>query len=112
MDGGLSSTKLRFVALILPGRNRWTQRRRNGYRSITSQCNPPTFPSTSNTHKEEIMHMLRSLGNDKTFTQPVVWVTTFFIAAFHVGAIAALFFFSWRAFAVAMLLWWIAGGVG
>ena len=33
---------------------------------------------------------------DKTFTQPVNWITTFFMGAFHIGAIAALFFFGWK----------------
>ena len=32
--------------------------------------------------------------------------------AFHIGAIVALFYFSWPAFIVAMALWWIAGGLG
>ena len=27
---------------------------------------------------------------DKTFTQPIIWVPTLFMIAFHVGAIAAL----------------------
>jgi hypothetical protein len=58
------------------------------------------------------MKALGRLGHDKTFTQPVVWVTTFFIAAFHFGAIAALSMFSWKALLVAMILWWVAGGVG
>jgi hypothetical protein len=38
------------------------------------------------------MQTTRRFGRDKTFSQPIVWVTTFFIAAFHVGAVTALFF--------------------
>ncbi len=53
---------------------------------------------------------MRTLLNDRTFTQPVVWVTSFFMVAFHIGAIAALFFFTWKGFFVAMFLWWVAGG--
>ena len=49
---------------------------------------------------------------DKTFRQPIVWLTTSFMIAFHVGAVVALFFFSWKAFLLAMLLWWVAGGLG
>ncbi len=40
------------------------------------------------------------------------WVTATFMALFHIGAIAALFFFTWRAFFVASLLWWISGSWG
>jgi fatty-acid desaturase len=34
------------------------------------------------------------------------------MVAFHIGALAALFAFSWKAFIVAVLLWWIAGSLG
>ena len=40
------------------------------------------------------------------------WVTASFMAAFHIGAIAALFFFSWKALLVAIVLWWISGSLG
>jgi len=49
---------------------------------------------------------------DKTFSQPVSWITTSFMVAFHIGAIASLFFFSWKALAVAAFLWWVAGSLG
>ena len=32
---------------------------------------------------------------DRTFKQPLNWTTTSFMILFHVGALAALFFFSW-----------------
>jgi fatty-acid desaturase len=50
--------------------------------------------------------------NDKTFAQPIVWVTTFFMVMFHLGALAALFVFSWKALLLALVLWWIAGSLG
>jgi len=53
-----------------------------------------------------------SLKKDRTFTEPISWVTTFFMAAFHVGAIAALFMFTWKAFFVALVLLWVAGSLG
>jgi fatty-acid desaturase len=49
---------------------------------------------------------------DKTFSQPISWVTTLFMAAFHIGAVAALFFFSWKALALAAILWYISGSFG
>ena len=58
------------------------------------------------------MRMPMMFSHDRTFTQPVVWVTTFVMIAFHVGAVTALFFFSWNALLVAMVLWWLAGGLG
>ena len=40
------------------------------------------------------------------------WITAGFMAAFHVGAVAALFFFTWKALLVAMFLWWVSGSLG
>jgi sn-1 stearoyl-lipid 9-desaturase len=49
---------------------------------------------------------------DRTFKQPINWTTTFFLGAFHVGAVAALFFFTWKALALAVVLAWVAGSLG
>ena len=49
---------------------------------------------------------------DRTFRQPIIWVTTFFMIVFHAGAVAALFVFSWKAFLLALVLWWVAGSFG
>jgi fatty-acid desaturase len=38
--------------------------------------------------------------------------TSFFMIIFHLGAIAALFMFSWKALAVTVFLWWVAGSLG
>jgi fatty-acid desaturase len=40
------------------------------------------------------------------------WVTSSFIALFHLGAVAALFFFSWSALAVAAFLYWLSLSLG
>jgi len=40
------------------------------------------------------------------------WVTAGFIAAFHLGAVAALFYFSWTRLAVAAVLWILAINFG
>jgi fatty-acid desaturase len=53
-----------------------------------------------------------SLRNDKTFTQPISPITMFVMVVFHIGAIAALFFFSWKAAALALFLWWVSGSLG
>jgi sn-1 stearoyl-lipid 9-desaturase len=39
-------------------------------------------------------------------------VTTFFMVVFHIGAVAALFFFSWKALFVSAFLWWVSGSLG
>ncbi len=40
------------------------------------------------------------------------WVTTSFMVLFHVGAVAALFMFSWKAALTGLLLYWVAGSLG
>jgi fatty-acid desaturase len=40
------------------------------------------------------------------------WFTTIWMAIFHIGAIAALFMFSWKALIASVALWWIAGSPG
>ena len=40
------------------------------------------------------------------------WPTTVFITIFHLGAIAALFMFSWQALAATLFLWWVSGSLG
>ena len=52
------------------------------------------------------------LQTDRTFREPMSKVTTGFMLAFHVGAVAALFMFSWKAAALAAILWWISGSLG
>jgi fatty-acid desaturase len=49
---------------------------------------------------------------DRTFSQPLVPTTAVILCAFHVGAVVALFFFTWKALAVAVLLWWMTGSLG
>ena len=56
--------------------------------------------------------MTRIFRKDRTFAQPVVWVTTFFMVVFHLGALAAVFLFSWKALLLALVLWWVAGSLG
>jgi stearoyl-CoA desaturase (delta-9 desaturase) len=40
------------------------------------------------------------------------WLNTIGLSAFHVGAVAALFVFTWTGFAFALFLTWVAGGLG
>lgn len=52
------------------------------------------------------------LQKDRTFREPISPITTFFMVAFHIGAIAAFFFFSWKALIVAAVLWYFSGSLG
>lgn len=56
--------------------------------------------------------MFDGLKRDRTFSQSINPVTAFFMVAFHVGAVAAFFYFSWGALLTTVLLWWISGSLG
>jgi fatty-acid desaturase len=55
---------------------------------------------------------LQDLEKRQAEKNEVNWITAIFMALFHVGAVAALFFFTWKALFVAMVLWWISGSLG
>jgi len=40
------------------------------------------------------------------------WITAGVMFALHVGAIAALFFLTWKGLLAAAVLWWVSGGMG
>ncbi|HXI40231.1 MAG TPA: fatty acid desaturase [Bryobacteraceae bacterium] len=44
--------------------------------------------------------------------QGMNWLTTIILALLHIGAIAALFMFSWKVFAAAVFLYWMSTGLG
>jgi len=52
------------------------------------------------------------LRNDKTFQQPIIWLSTIVLILLHLGAVAALFMFTWKALIATLLLWWISGSLG
>src|SRR6266487_1754024 len=56
-----------------------------------------------------------SMINETTFMEQrkgIKWNATVFMILFHIGALAALFTFSWRALLVSILLWWITASLG
>src|SRR5580765_2063943 len=55
---------------------------------------------------------LQAIERKQPADEQINWVTAFFMAAFHLGAVAALFFFTWKALFVAIFLWWISGSLG
>jgi stearoyl-CoA desaturase (delta-9 desaturase) len=66
----------------------------------------------SNPSKTKDKGMTKIAKRDKTFTRPINWTTTFFMGAFHVGAVIALFMFGWKPFLLSIFLWWVAGSLG
>jgi len=52
------------------------------------------------------------MGREANGGGGINWVTAGFIAAFHVGAVVALFYFSWSRLAVAAVLWILAINFG
>ena len=52
------------------------------------------------------------LKNDRTFKEPISGLTMFFMVMFHLGAIVALFTFSWGALITAVILLFVAGAMG
>jgi stearoyl-CoA desaturase (delta-9 desaturase) len=52
------------------------------------------------------------LQDKKARDNEINWITAFFMVLFHLGALAALFFFTWKALFVAIVLWWVSGSLG
>jgi len=48
----------------------------------------------------------------RTPGKKINWVTTIFMTLFHIGAVAALFFFSWKGLIAAVILFWATGSLG
>jgi len=55
---------------------------------------------------------LEALAKKQSGDKEINWVTGLFMGLFHAGAVVALFFFTWKALVVAVLLWWISGSLG
>lgn len=58
------------------------------------------------------MTILTWLKQDRTFRQPVNWGVTAFMIALHLAALAAVFFFTWKALLLSIVMWWVAGSLG
>jgi stearoyl-CoA desaturase (delta-9 desaturase) len=55
---------------------------------------------------------LEAIGRSHADDNQINWITAIFMGLFHAGAVAALFFFTWKAFLVAVFLWWVSGSLG
>ena len=55
---------------------------------------------------------MTSLAFDADGKLKVSWITFIFMTIFHIGAVVALFFFSWQNLFAALVLLWVAGSWG
>ncbi|MGZ4825726.1 MAG: acyl-CoA desaturase [Terriglobales bacterium] len=58
------------------------------------------------------MAFMRIAARDRTFRESISSLTTFFMLMYHIGAVAALFLFTWKGVLAAAILWWISGSLG
>jgi stearoyl-CoA desaturase (delta-9 desaturase) len=78
-------------------------------KTSADQANSPAVPVAAVTARKvrEDLRMGREHQQGR-----VNWITTIAMGAFHVGAIAALFFFSWKNLAAAAVMYFLAINVG
>jgi fatty-acid desaturase len=55
---------------------------------------------------------LEDIGKIHAGDDHINWVTASVMFLFHAGAVAAIFFFTWKALLVAGVLWWVTGSLG
>lgn len=55
---------------------------------------------------------MRRIVIERSKSEKINWTISIFMVLFHLGAIAALFVFSWRVLAAAVVLYWVATGLG
>ena len=55
---------------------------------------------------------LDDLEKKSAAANEINWITASFMIAFHVGAIAALFFFTWKGLFILLFLNWVSGSLG
>ncbi|HQZ40286.1 MAG TPA: fatty acid desaturase [Vicinamibacterales bacterium] len=57
-------------------------------------------------------HVAASQIYGRRHSQGINWITVIAMTGFHIGAVAALFFFDWGAIAAMLVLWYISGSWG
>jgi fatty-acid desaturase len=56
--------------------------------------------------------MIRPGSTSPEERSEINWLTMSVMIIFHIGAVAALFMFSWKALFVSLFLWWVSGSLG
>jgi fatty-acid desaturase len=73
----------------------------------TTHSDTPIEQTNADLQPEQTEPQVHPLSR-KAQARSLNWFTIFFMSLFHLGAVAALFFFSWKALAVAAVLWFIS----
>jgi stearoyl-CoA desaturase (delta-9 desaturase) len=68
-------------------------------------------PASTSVHAVPAREEIR-MGKAATLGEGVNWLTLGVVAAFHVGALASLFFFSWQRLGVMLVMYVVAINVG
>jgi sn-1 stearoyl-lipid 9-desaturase len=58
------------------------------------------------------MAMIRPGSTSPEERSEINWLTMSVMIIFHIGAVAALFMFSWKALFISLFLWWVSGSLG
>ncbi len=58
------------------------------------------------------MSLFSKIVRDRTFCQPINWGVTLIMIGLHICALAAVFFFTWKALILTVVMWWVAGSLG
>ncbi|HKM79412.1 MAG TPA: fatty acid desaturase [Candidatus Acidoferrum sp.] len=58
------------------------------------------------------MSLFSKIVRDRTFRQPINWGVTLIMIGLHICALAAIFFFTWKALILTVVMWWVAGSLG
>src|SRR6185312_2803869 len=81
----------------------------SGFRSqITEVLQAGTLLIASNRRESKVSIITVRMSHG----QRVNWPVSVVMALFHLGAVAALFVFSWHVFVAALVLYWLATGLG
>jgi fatty-acid desaturase len=86
-----------------------TARRSKSSRKTRHQAAPAPRSAPQHSSLDEIY---AAFAPERLNWKNLDWVVTLWMVAMHAGCVAALFFFSWSALAVCLLLHWLTGSIG
>lgn len=73
---------------------------------------PAVAPSAERSAVSDQEKIYAAFSTDKLRWNNIEWITMLWMLAMHAGCVAAPFFFTWQAFGVALVTWWLTGSIG